>query len=236
MKTQTTFDDLVLEFPALDQKQGRALKGGYVISNVWFPPYDGTTNFYYSGGGWIGGVMNNTTGGSSDCSAGAWDTSASYYDCYSLDYSRLPSGNGSDTQIQSFCVYKTMEVANHYFYGSLNSGTFALAQTNVHGFSALQGFSGNFDNLKSLANQFFNINSLGNNVEGVKDALANGHPVMATLMVDASNGHEVLITQCNTNNSDSQNNQFRYFDPETGVYYWKDASNFQMMVEITGNK
>ena len=245
MKTQTTFDDLVLEFPALDEKQGKELKGGgeYVRTYTWYPPYDGTTYFSIQPGGQIG---NNTTGGSSDSSAGAWDTSSACYSCYSLDYSRLPPGNGTDTQVKNFCVFKTMEVANHYFGGQDNSGKYAQAYADTrlkpnmtmaeYLKIAGEGFNGSVTELYSLANQFFHTNNLGTNVEGVKDALAKNHPVMATIMINGVAGHEVLITQCDTNNSDNQNNRFIYFDPQEGIYKNGDASVFQFMIEVSGKK
>jgi hypothetical protein len=239
MKTQTTFDDLVLEFPALDEKQGRALKGGggYVETYTYQSPWgDGTKYFYYSGGGWIGGIMNNTTGGSSDSSAGAWDTQAWYNDVHHLNYSRLPKGDGTDKQsTPSFCVYKTMEVVDEYFGGGIQETAFALKYALIAGNMNVvsNGFSGYYNDLKNFANQSFHTNPLGetSNLSGAKNALANGHPVMAMMRHDTLNAHEVLIVQ-----SFDSSSVLTYFDPLVGRYLEAEASKFEWMIEIIGKK
>ena len=202
----------MLEFPALDEKQGREIKGGGEYRSTWYPEINGASYYSYSVGfGFVGPADRYAAGGTSDAgSSGGWDNSGCYT-CYSLDYSRLPSGNGTDTQIKNFCVFKVMEVANHYFGGQDNSGKYAqaYADTQVKPNMKIEeylkiagaGFNGSGTELYRLANQFFHTNNLGTNVEGVKDALAKNHPVMATIMFNGVAGHEVLITGCDTNNS-----------------------------------
>lgn len=264
MKTQTTFDDLVLEFPALGKKQGRELKGGEgpgpsgTSSKTGLPFPGGYSNsggyntsynwsFHsFDGNPWVGAASDVSTGGGWDSTQYQYDDSSICYTCYSLDYNRLPKGDGSNTQVKNFCVFKTMEVANHYFGGQTNQGEYLKAFTdtkvqpnmNLEEYMKIseKGFEGTFTELSSLVSKFFHTNNLGTNVEGVKSALANNHPVMATIMLNGSNGHEVLITQCDTNNPFEENNRFTYFDPQEGRYKLGDASIFNGMIEIKGKK
>lgn len=254
MKTQTTFDDLVLEFPALEEKQGRALKGGVgpgpsgTSSKTGLPFPGGSANyggyntsyFFHSfDGGWLGSPSASSDNSMGGASTPYDDGSSICYTCYSLDYNKLPKGDGSDRQIQNWCVFKTMEIANHYFGGSTDQGTYVLSYAqNGHPLALSEGFySTNIKaELYGFVNQFFHTNNLGTNVEGVKDALANNHPVMATLMFNGVDGHEVLITQCDTNNSFDENNRFTYFDPQEGRYKIGDASIFSNMIEVKGRK
>lgn len=130
------------------------------------------------------------------------------------------------------CVFKTLEYINQYFNISTNELDILRDYVNANNLSTadmIRIFSRDGltpAQVPGAIGLHFNYSS----TTDITGAIGRGHPLMATLMLNATDGHEVMITGYNNNGT------IEYFDPQSGNYGTKTPSYFHYIYEITSRK
>lgn len=242
----------------LDRDQMKEIIGGSGGGSGDYTYNGGTLNTVYVGGGGGGGSSysspsflsyynnlassynsntNNSSTTNSYSNYGGGGGSATQPGTHSLPLSNLPVGNGTNTQVANFCVFRNMEVVEKYFSKSVSQGSFVLQYWQQHPNEnpAQTGFKGTTAELTSFINANFNTIAC-TNINSIISAINSDQPVLAfltnsVLANGTIDGHEVTITGYN-----ASTNLFTFYNSVTDKYETKPGSAFSGALAVTGAK
>lgn len=152
---------------------------------------------------------------------------------HSLNKNKLPPNNTTDKQIGNTCVFKTMEWISKFVGGDKLFSDFIVVyanktqtptQTGVDRTLNLMQNGVPLEELNKLVSTFFETTT----TISIPKSIDAGNSLMGTITTNNTNiGHEVMITGYNNNGG------IQYFDPETGQYGLKVASDFTNLITIS---